>query len=255
MPCWKCKITLAKSELHSPRIHSTRQNKLSSPLLRLPAELRNHIYGYVVTTPNHGLWNIPEHTYLHDALNGKFRPKFNDEQLRRRMAERAHAQRHLSLLSVCRQVHDEARLFPFEFNTFAFNSPRLFRFLAKLSQPQRNAIHGIKINFVLTTSDSLGRSSDSTCVPLRESYGHARKGEVLLGAEFLNWGQFTHALTMMPQLECISVDFEYYLPARWYRLGAVELERELGEAIERLKQCVRVEKGDRVAFRILAQVL
>ncbi|KAH7399684.1 hypothetical protein BKA66DRAFT_170217 [Pyrenochaeta sp. MPI-SDFR-AT-0127] len=228
----------------------TRQNEVSSHFLRLPAELRNIIYAYTLTSDT-GLWNVPEHTYLHASRLGKFRPKSDEEQGPMRMAEQKHAQHHLSLLSVCRQVQKEAKLLPFELNIFVFNSPRLFRFLAKLSQPQRDAIHNINIKFVLTTSHMFARRSDSTCSPLQESYGHLRTGEVLLGAEFLDWDQFSNALNVMPRLERVTFGFEYFSGAVRSRLRAAELREDLQQAIKRMERCIRAEKGDHFDIRVL----
>ncbi|KAH7086760.1 hypothetical protein FB567DRAFT_549209 [Paraphoma chrysanthemicola] len=88
--------------------NSTARNATSSPLLRLPAELRNKIYAYVLTGPNevysfdyasnrHWLGNVPPKT-THPV----------------------------ALIRCCRQVDAEAKLLPFELNLFRFSDLVIF---------------------------------------------------------------------------------------------------------------------------------
>ncbi|EFQ95529.1 hypothetical protein PTT_06326 [Pyrenophora teres f. teres 0-1] len=74
----------------------TERNQQTSPLLRLPAELRNKVYTYVFHTP-------PIRPYRDHRVYGAW----------------AYSRRRLRLLQVCRQVYFEARLVPFTCNVFA----------------------------------------------------------------------------------------------------------------------------------------
>ncbi|KAH7076572.1 hypothetical protein BKA63DRAFT_412497, partial [Paraphoma chrysanthemicola] len=89
---------------------STARNAASSPLLRLPVELRNKIYAYVLTG------NYP---YPFNVMNSTMDPPKQGEvsQAIRIMKEEPHP---LALLSCCRQVHADAKLLPFELNVFEF---------------------------------------------------------------------------------------------------------------------------------------
>jgi hypothetical protein len=106
--------------------HSTQLNATDSPLLRLPGELRNKIFEYV-------LGDLDLHfTY---AYGYQF-----DVRLE------THQRNMLGLLFVCRQAHAETALLHYALNTFNFTLTEIFdvkNFLQGMSAAQRKAIQRI----------------------------------------------------------------------------------------------------------------
>lgn len=82
-------------------------NAANSPLLRLPAELRNEIFAYVYTDAVYHLGPTDYYGEPRADLRG------SEACLRRREV-------HLSL--VCRQVHAEIALLPYELGDFGFRA-------------------------------------------------------------------------------------------------------------------------------------
>jgi len=108
------------------------RNTAESPLLRLPGEIRNHIYEHVLGQRTYALWVYSfKATYTHP----------ND----------------LALLRVCRKVYDEAKLLPFSLNTFCF--PHFFKsyhtLMLGLDAAERQVIHTVRITFYLREAESL----------------------------------------------------------------------------------------------------
>jgi hypothetical protein len=108
------------------------RNQQQSPLLRLPAELRNKIYGHVLggfiisfrtSRPRH-------HCLIRFKVSrkiGEFKPS--------------------NLLLICRQINAEAQLLPFELNEFNYRIPEAFKhMLDLLSDRQVNAIKVLRID-------------------------------------------------------------------------------------------------------------
>jgi hypothetical protein len=124
------------------------ENSTRSPLLRLPAELRNRVYKY--------------------ALSGMqicFRPKSEDGREARvypkGTSEGRPATKFLTLTSVCHQLHRETKLMPFHQNDFVHvlaeddvakkvylrRSGILYGLLDVLTPTQRNAIRTLRIPY------------------------------------------------------------------------------------------------------------
>lgn len=101
----------------------------ASPLFRLPAEIRNQIYAYILggETFNIYCWR-------------RYKPYgFATRILRKRKF-------FLALLAVCRQLHSETRLLPFSLNAFSFTSQDAFRsWLDKFSLDQQKTIQKIHL--------------------------------------------------------------------------------------------------------------
>ena len=128
---------LAQVLHNSQSFFSTKRNAIESPLLRLPPEIRNGIYTYVF---------------------GNTRYLFRDYHFSIRTPvtftpDKAEYQR-LSLPLVCRQLHHETRLLPYELGTFHFvewlnNSDITFRaiknFLTERSQSQNRSTSHIDL--------------------------------------------------------------------------------------------------------------
>jgi len=88
------------------RRFSTRLNAANSPLLRLPAELRNLVYGYVFKGNRYELGG-----YL---FTGK-RPEEGNTLIWRKLETNA-----LGLLLASRQLHAETALLPYKLGVFQF---------------------------------------------------------------------------------------------------------------------------------------
>lgn len=119
---------------------STLHNQKQSPLLRLPAELRNWIYEYAL-----GSLTIRKCLFRPH----KFRAFDTSRQERTNLT---------ALASTCRQLYGETRLLPFELNVFKGHVeywPRVLR--DGLSESQRNSLRSIEIT----------RSSVKECRPDR----------------------------------------------------------------------------------------
>jgi len=121
---------------------STKRNAISSPLLRLPLELRNHIFslalnhGYIpITYPERSRWKIKraerrdfEYRYHYKRLCDffynpiSFSSKSCSFKLRKRPIRNFkrlnHLKRPINLLFVCRQIYAETALLPYELNVF-----------------------------------------------------------------------------------------------------------------------------------------
>lgn len=90
-------------------IHSTAQNQIKSPLLRLPAEICNQIYEYVLSDAS-----------IYACSNYICRVATDSTSSRWGVSSHAHFPRHLlHLLEVCQQIHSEARLLLFNINCLA----------------------------------------------------------------------------------------------------------------------------------------
>jgi hypothetical protein len=141
-----------------------------SPLLVLPGELRNIIYGYI----------FDEDTYY-------FRKYTTSHTDRSTIIKKLN----LSILGVCRQTYTEAALLPFSLNTFSFTSSKALD-LAKKShtRAQRCAIASIRIRLHLTFS-----MEPNVDLALIKSKGRKRRNRL-------------H--TLLPKLKCIRVDFMHF---------------------------------------------
>ncbi|KAF3001308.1 hypothetical protein E8E13_005131 [Curvularia kusanoi] len=99
-------------------------NADSSPLLRLPGELRNKVYKYALS----------EYTFRGDIDDSAFGPHI------------------VALLLACRQIHLEARFFVFELNNFVLNTscnfgapaPQVVMF-ERMSSEQLRRIRSIRL--------------------------------------------------------------------------------------------------------------
>ncbi|EMD94239.1 hypothetical protein COCHEDRAFT_1094483, partial [Bipolaris maydis C5] len=100
-----------------------KRNQATSPLLRLPAELRMKIYDYVF-----------------DA--GSISPKYETQDHRTWEYPRTN----LSLIQACRQTWAETRLLPFTRNVFSGYSEHVIEMLCKnLTRSQANAISRVRL--------------------------------------------------------------------------------------------------------------
>ena len=114
--------------------NSVKANAVNSPLLRLPAEIRNKIYTYSFAPRNakHIISIKPStvgYTYEHRRGTEQSRPAFH-------------------LIRVCRQIYSEASLLYFQHCVFALHLPRSLvrNWLAKRNIAQRKAFAEIVLH-------------------------------------------------------------------------------------------------------------
>jgi hypothetical protein len=108
--------------------HSTEANQRNSPLLRLPAELRNQIYELVLR---------------HDCLSLALGRYLNLQPIRLYPDP---GSRTLALLRVCRQDHFEAALLPYSLNTFVFTRISVAKGFQDLCTPvQLHVVEGVEL--------------------------------------------------------------------------------------------------------------
>ena len=142
-----------------------RRNSTVSPFLRLPAEIRNNIYGFVFGYHLLKILYI-RHERRIKTINGERHRVHIGGGYTNRLAgpERVYDEQqkveglHLGMLRVCRQVYDEAALLPYALNRVAFenawakrqclNTPQkraLARFSVPMSAAKRNEIRRLLV--------------------------------------------------------------------------------------------------------------
>ncbi|KAH7086856.1 hypothetical protein FB567DRAFT_526366 [Paraphoma chrysanthemicola] len=112
-----------------PRDAITRRNQLESPLLRLPAELRNEICKLVLGNTEISFlpWvPLPWGLFIHHY--GRYYGTYV-----------------LSLTQVCRQLHQETQLLPFQLNNFVVRHERPRELLKVFEPKQSGAIRSMKV--------------------------------------------------------------------------------------------------------------
>jgi len=122
-------------------VSSSRQNQLQSPLLRLPAELRNQVYNYALSD-----WNIRIFYQEYSMkpvkhMSAICRPTYNTGSwIPTNKAI-------LSLPSVCRQLNMETKLLPFTLNNeFGLETTRcLEKFIERLGHERRSLIANVRL--------------------------------------------------------------------------------------------------------------
>ncbi|CAI9629375.1 unnamed protein product [Alternaria burnsii] len=101
----------------------SQRNHRRCPLLRLPAELRNKIYGYVFLS--HPVRPFREH---------------------REWPHWAYPRSQLNLLETCRQIYFEAKLFPFALNVFVGYAEHVIELLlTTFTASQTNTISTVRL--------------------------------------------------------------------------------------------------------------
>jgi hypothetical protein len=110
---------------------STARNRVQSPLLRLPGEIRNQIYGHafagkMISLAYRGSF------YLYDAESEK-RETYTLNEL-------------VGATTTCHQVRSETTVLPFRYNEFESLRQALPKFLSKLQKEQRNAMVSVKVH-------------------------------------------------------------------------------------------------------------
>ncbi|KAF2847889.1 hypothetical protein T440DRAFT_509903 [Plenodomus tracheiphilus IPT5] len=128
----------ARGRLKAKADALTLLNQKNSPFLRLPSEIRNLIYGFVVEgvitrSFNPKSLHFTSTTCSHATPTQKF--DSDDES----------PARFISLLSVCRQINSETYILPFKLNAFgSFRIQDLGDYLNEFAPWQRNAITTVR---------------------------------------------------------------------------------------------------------------
>lgn len=117
-------------------VNSTRRNEKESPLLRLPAELRNKIYEYTIGG------------YVIELFESTKKPHYN--MLSQADGHYTALANPTVLSKTCRQLHKETALLPYSLNTFHGRIRYIHKFLKGLTKAQREQIKSLEIFFVRT---------------------------------------------------------------------------------------------------------
>ena len=124
------------------------------PFLELPPEIRISIYEfalggntiYYTTELSSDFFDYAGHVHRSKALGGEVKAPEDtmdreDDSPRRHYRCAHYKRQHLSVISLCKQTHKEAALFPFITNTFVFDTPKhLDRFSKSLRAIQRKSV-------------------------------------------------------------------------------------------------------------------
>jgi hypothetical protein len=117
------------------------RNKQDSPLLCLPAELRNRIYELALGGLRLQVFNIRNGTKDYHSHYIAAR----DEEPHSRCKE---LHRLTALTLVCRQLYTETNILPFRLNAVHVSSDTISHLVTVLSEAQRNAIFTLRTNYV-----------------------------------------------------------------------------------------------------------
>ncbi|KAF2751045.1 hypothetical protein M011DRAFT_474518 [Sporormia fimetaria CBS 119925] len=123
-------LFLISPVLYGKNVETYASNQLTSPLLRLPGEIRNQIWRDIFSVGTLQA-NFNTKSTFATGPDGKWRGDYTPR---------------LAILVVCRQIYAEARLLAFTLNTIAFNSPGALRTLCIewLSPAQCQAIRKLQ---------------------------------------------------------------------------------------------------------------
>lgn len=200
------------------------RNQRESPLLKLPAELRNRIYGYVLgRDPMHihlsihqAISLVPEQEYLYDRATP---------------AQIRYSRQLLAITETCRQIHTEAQFMLFSLNEF-YGSPRalqrgLFSTLTKTQYSTLNTIHilftGTAPPFLHNELLYMSEKNDlingmSFMSALMWGLGHrSRRGRLSIKQIMITWRPdelYSDWATMRDKLEAqLAVEVKPFIPA------------------------------------------
>lgn len=174
------------------------RNNESSPLLRLPPEMRNLIFRYALGGKKFLISRVGrKEQYLHVTTVG------------------GESTNHFSLLRVCRQIYAETVLLPFTLSTFTFSdswSPRLTNALGAWMQLRLPIERGSVTTIEFRFSGAAGHEA-----PTVESLRSLRY--------VIDYRLQTLKVPQLPGLKRVQV--EWHVPRtirRWHPLGVDEIE-------------------------------
>ncbi|KAL8721886.1 MAG: hypothetical protein Q9225_001522 [Loekoesia sp. 1 TL-2023] len=124
------------------------RNSASSPLLRLPSEIRNKIYEYALGG-NHLEVDYEPHEHKYKTIKKqRYRTHYGGGLYHECAGEGDDipSSLHLGLLRVCRQIYGEAALLPYALNTFVFESDWVMKRCFETLRPvQKRAMGKVSI--------------------------------------------------------------------------------------------------------------
>lgn len=135
----------------SPTSTPTALSETMPPLLSLPSEIRQRIFGFVFSCHDHDLPKTP----------GDY----------------------LSAVVLCRQIHNETRLLPFQLNrvhapaTFESNATSTIQFLNRLGVDQRQAIRSLDVRMLASLNEAWSLRSILSLLIEMDEGGTRAKGE------------------------------------------------------------------------------
>lgn len=184
--------------------NSTALNQRNSPLLRLPGEIRNCIYAYVLG----GLIiNSPKPLRLYIRLlrqTSSFESRICTSAYKDGSTNPSQAMSsHLDLLYTCRSIFIETSLLPFALNKFEIHSMKLSHFLGGLTTTQKDAITTLKIDHSLLMIEY---HRDLSRWVINHHFGRVRDGADDL---FVYWSGLQE-LAHMKGLKCVEVGNTYF---------------------------------------------
>jgi hypothetical protein len=221
-----CVIQRMRLKLTALIYFSTALNQRNSPLLRLPGELRNQIYEYVI-----GGLTIDSLTKYARTRRGVHpreapgAPVLGQRIIVSKLVDRtpdcsSHTvvSQALGFLTVCRRVFSEAHLMPFTLSTLAIRPVDLEPFLDELTAAQRNAITTYKVSKSVATTTPRSLGDWNFEYNYRNSYRRRSEAE----DTFLYWSDLD-VLSTVRGLERVLVGNQYYKDLLAYE----ELDREM----------------------------
>lgn len=144
-----------------PRIRRWEQNQDTSPLLRVPVEIRMRIFAYVLAVgqihiryrPWQRQSRIKQGVADVEVLPGRFFSRVldaNENPWRSPAVDFGHSPRRITIISgVCRQLYAETAVLPFRLNAWSFESTRLMeRYIQRekrLTAQQRCAVQTLVV--------------------------------------------------------------------------------------------------------------
>jgi hypothetical protein len=148
---------------------SAESNSLESPLLRLPAEIRNMIWDYAIGHHQIDIRNKLRDGKLYDVKLGyEARPEAIQSGS---ITPRVFIKPTFTLPSVCRQIYVETAPKVYTLNTFTFTDYRtLDRFIKERALGQRRLIASIDVPF-----DYFRMYSDDFRKPFRQTFENLRR--------------------------------------------------------------------------------
>ena len=193
MPSSQCKFLFIMFYIPCPPLirRSTQRNQKASPLLRLPAELRNNIYSLVLGGRCITVWGgyvVPQdirslatcYAYI-SALqpvdtNSSFQedPRAHSDWYHENRAQSNGKPSHtFALLKTCRQINTDAYLLPLSLNVFVFPETRALNLWIKTMGAQVGAIKTVRM-YTDSLEGNLGGTAASAIRRLRDFHGLMR---------------------------------------------------------------------------------
>ncbi|KAF2036023.1 hypothetical protein EK21DRAFT_84397 [Setomelanomma holmii] len=149
----------ASANDHNPNLAMIQHNNREPALLRLPGELRNRVYGYVLGGANCVVpdWELKIRRFAQDSQSYPF-----------------------AILEVCLQTYQETSSLPFSLNNFEIQSMAVLLSLP-LSKAQKSAISSIRLEAVLMDKEDVEDDVPIFLLEASRQYGYTKLQDLLPG--------------------------------------------------------------------------